>query len=58
MGCRVEAICPNCGKEYIALLPWEWKGRGILKRYCPTCRRGDFQRGVKEMPLRGAQLPK
>jgi len=52
MGCKVKAICPKCRKNYNTVLPWEWKGRGILRKNCPPCQKDGSQRGIKEMPLR------
>ena len=47
MGYKTKAKCPKCGKEYIALLPCKWNGRGILRRFCSFCRKSEVQGGLK-----------
>jgi len=51
---KVEAICPKCRENHIVIIQGEWKGNGILRRYCQTCRRKkDLQQYMKVIPLRG-----
>jgi len=35
---KVECICPKCGQRHI--LAFHWIGRGIPRKYCPSCKGG------------------
>lgn len=47
MSYKVEAVCPNCRKSYKTVIQFEWKGRGVLRKFCKGCKNMGARRGVK-----------
>jgi len=50
---KVKAICPGCRKTYMARMEYEWKGRGVVRVYCPSCKknRRSQNRGIRAVRI-------
>ena len=35
---KVSCICPKCGRQHV--MAFHWIGRGVPRKYCPTCKGG------------------